>query len=31
MSPPTITGGKHRCYVEIVTDVTPRNSERKDT
>jgi hypothetical protein len=28
------TGGKrteHRLYAEIVTDITTRNSERKDT
>ena len=35
MSPPTNNWKKrrkeHHFYSEIVTDITPRNSERKDT
>ena len=32
MSPPTTTGSKDEpFYAEIVTDITTRNSERKDT
>ena len=35
MNPPTNnwkqTGTEHRFYAEIVTDITTRNSERKDT